>query len=71
MGGAVGGAATGERECLRVEAELRQPLRDVELICEADPPLDLLDEAECVCRQHFAIRDVDRLADRAPATLAT
>ncbi len=56
----------------RLEVELRTRLSDVDLICEADPPVEALQAAEDECRRHFTtVRAVTRMAERSPATLAT
>lgn len=71
MGGAAWRAAADTQGGPHLEVELRQRLSDVDLICEADPPVELVDAAEHECRAQFAARAVSRLAERSPATLAT
>lgn len=61
-------ATDGNRDARLLEEDLRERLRAVELVCEADLPLGLLDEAELVVRHHFQQRGFEVLGQGLAAT---
>ncbi|MGH9228025.1 MAG: hypothetical protein ACRD07_04700 [Acidimicrobiales bacterium] len=72
MASAVGdGYGSTEESERQTELALREALSDVDLICEADPPADLLDTAESAFRRHLAQQGAGAFATQSPASLAT
>lgn len=56
---------------LNIERTIRERLRGVELVCEAEPSEAELTVAEATCRLAFARRAVDDLRVRLPATFVS
>lgn len=56
---------------LNIERTIRERLRGVELVCEAEPTEAELTAAEATCRLAFARRAVDDLRIRLPATFVS